>query len=163
MNVQLIEPQALNRAVHGVGAVVVLNPEGFAMALVAYSRSTGVPGGVLASYSVAKDELQDLDLSIAQDLLDRAGWILAHGARALKPQVASLIPGTERKNWVCSQGMVDWPAGTPKDLSELLAQRGSFPTANVPTPLQQVFGLVALLAEGEPTHLAEVLRRGELA
>jgi len=149
-----LDPTSLHPTIHGLGIVLAVEPGGIGLVLVAYSRSTGVLGGVLQTYYSSQDSLVE---SLRSMLLE-GDWILAHGARVAREGIVPLIPEVERRPWVCSQGILE-ASSQIQELGSVLWNEGFSKDPLVPGALGLALGLVQVLGKGDPTRLALALRR----
>ena len=174
-DIRQIDPETVHPAVHGLGAILALTQNGIAIALVAYSRSNGTLGGIVQTYSGVIDPRDTFDPGPILTLLAKVDWVLAHGARLVKPAVVALIPTAERIPWICSSGILERQLPKPHEenmeLHEVLLRSGMGSpelfrqglrgenTTKVPAALNQVLGLVILLTRGDPPRMVEALHR----
>ena len=141
--------------IHGKGVVLAVDPSGVGAAVIAYSKASGVVGGVLETYFLAEGELGEN----LQGLLQKGDWILAHGARAAKAAVTEINPEAARHPWVCSQGILEGSPAKTAELASLLWDAGLVKEPLMPGPLALALGLVNLLGRGDPTNLSRALHR----
>ena len=145
---QLIPIESIPPAVHGIGAILVLLPEGVGVALVAYSKGCGVLGGILQTYSGGPLASDACDVPALKSLLSKADWIMAHGARDAKAELVKSLPEVERKPWVCTYGILERNPGTAHPLAELLPENKG-PFTIMPEPLEWTFGYLDLLLQND--------------
>lgn len=151
MNLKVIPMDALHPAVHGAGAVLVVASDGVGLALIAYGKATGAIGGILESYSGGPLGGAACNMEVLLSLLERADWILAHGARETKAETVKYLQAVERKPWVCSSGLLTLPEA-----------RGEGESRTIPGPLERTIQLVEALGQGDRLHKA-LHRAGMLA
>lgn len=142
-------------AIHGKGVVLAVDPTGIGLAVIAYSKASGVVGGVLETYFLAEGEPGEN----LRGVLERCDWILAHGARAAKAQVTEISQEAARKPWICTQGILEGSPAKSMELASLLWESGATREPLTPGPLALALGLVNLIGRGDPTHLAQALHR----
>jgi hypothetical protein len=146
LNIKIIPIESIHPAVHGIGAILVLLPEGVGVALVAYSKVSGVLGGILQTYSGGPPDSDACDRQALSSLLSKADWIMAHGAREAKAGLIKSLPEVERKPWVCTFGILERNPGTAQPLVELLPESKG-PYAIMPEPLEWTLGYLDLLLQ----------------
>jgi hypothetical protein len=151
---KIIDPSSLRPALHGRGVVLAVEPSGIGLVLIAYSRGTGVLGGVIQTYYSSPGA----SLESLRDLLIQGDWILAHGARAAREAIVPLIPDVERRPWVCSQGIIE-ESSQVQELGAILWDEGLAKDPLVPGALGLALGLVHVLGQGNPQKLTQALRR----